>query len=228
MFSQLPCFGVCAELDATNELPCPGRLEHFVEGALGVRVEVVAHQGDLLAVGVASFQQAGDLQRPVHLPAPGPGRRLPPTRQRFAEQEDRGRAGPFVLVVDTPGTLLRGRHRRTGFPDQLHRLLVHAHDGTIRIVGFLIQVQDLFHVRRELGIGLWRDHPILDFPPRHAVFLSVRRMVSWLIDSTTPNSTTRRANSRSDQFAKPPRGRPQTQGDDLGLLFAVEQLLDRR
>ena len=32
-----------------------------------------------------------------------------------------------------------------------------------------------------------RDHPILDFPPRHAVFLSVRRMVSWLIDSTTPN-----------------------------------------
>ena len=92
-------------------------------------------------MGVASFQQAGDFQGPVHLPAPGPGRRLPPTRQRFAEQDDRGRAGPFVLVVDTSGTLLRGRHRRTGFPDQLHRLLVHAHDGTIRIVGFLIQVQ---------------------------------------------------------------------------------------
>ena len=170
-------------------------------GALRVRVEVVAHQGDLLAFGVASFQQAGDLQRPVHLRAPGPGRRLPPTRQRFAEQEDRGRAGPFVLVVDTPGTLLRGRHRRAGFLDQLHRLRVHAHDGTIRIVGFLIQIQDLFHVRHELGIGLRRDHPVLDFPLRHAVFFSVRRMVSWLIDSTTPNSTTRRANRRNDQFA---------------------------
>ena len=41
--------------------------------------------------------------------------------QRLAEQEDRGRAGPFVLVVDTPGTVLRGRHRRAGFLDQLHR-----------------------------------------------------------------------------------------------------------
>ena len=39
-------------------------------------------------------------------------------------------------------------------------------------------------------------------------FLSVLRMVSWLIDSTTPNSTTRRANSRSDQFAKPLGGGP--------------------
>ena len=62
-----PVFRRVAELDATNQFPCPGRLEHFVEGSLGVRVEVVAHQGDLRAVGVASFQQAGDLQRPVHL-----------------------------------------------------------------------------------------------------------------------------------------------------------------
>ena len=86
MFSQLPCFGVWQNSMRTNQLPCPGRLEHFVEGALRVRVEVVAHQGDLLAFGVASFQQAGDLQRPVHLRAPGPGRRLPPTRQRFATE----------------------------------------------------------------------------------------------------------------------------------------------
>ena len=196
-----PVFRRVAELDATNQFPCPGRLEHFVEGSLGVRVEVVAHQDDLRAVGVASFQQAGDLQRPVHLRTPRPGRRLPPTRQRFAEQEDRGRAGPFVLVVDTPGTVLRGRHRRAGFLDQLHRLLVHAHDGTIRIVGFLIQIQDLFHVRHELGIGLRRDHPVLDPPLGHPVFFSVRRMVSWLIDSTTANSTTRRASRRNDQFA---------------------------
>ena len=196
-----PVFRRVAELDATNQFPCPGRLEHFVEGSLGVRVEVVAHQGDLLAFGVASFQQAGDLQRPVHLRTPGPGGRLPPTRQRLAEQEDRGRAGPFVLVVDTPGTVLRGRHRRAGFLDQLHRLLVHAHDGTIRIVGFLIQIQDLFHVRHELGIGLRRDHPVLDFPLGHPVFFSVRRMVSWLIDSMIANSTTRRASRRNDQFA---------------------------
>ena len=84
---------------------------------------------------------------------------------------------------------------------KLHRLLVHAHDGTIRIVGFLIQVQDLFHARHELGIGLRRDHSVLDFPPGYPVFFRVRRMVSWLIDSTIANSTTRRASRRNDQFA---------------------------
>ena len=80
-------------------------------------------------------------------------------------------------------------------------LSAEAHDGTIRIVGFLIQIQDLFHVRHELGIGLRRDHPVLDFPLGHPVFFSVRRMVSWLTDSTIANSTTLRASRRSDQFA---------------------------
>ena len=127
-----------------------------------MRVEVVAHQGDPRAVGVASFQQPGDLHRPVRLRTPGPRRRLPPTRQRLAEQEDRGRAGPFVLVVDAARARLRGRHRRARFLDQLHRLLIHAHDRTIRVVGSLIQIQDLFHVRHELGISLRRDHPEWD------------------------------------------------------------------
>ena len=62
-------------------------------------------------------------------------------------------------------------------------------------------VQDLFHARHELGIGLRRDHPVLDFPPGHPVSFRVRRMVSWLIDSTIANSTTRRASRRNDQFA---------------------------
>ena len=62
-------------------------------------------------------------------------------------------------------------------------------------------VEDQFHVRHEFGIGLRRNHPVLDFPLRHVVFFSVRRMVSWLTDSTSPNSTTRRANSRNDQLA---------------------------
>ena len=79
--------------------------------------------------------------------------------------------------------------------------IIHAHDGTIRVVGLLIQIQNLLHVRHELGISLRRDHPVLDLPPGHLVFFSVRRIVSWLTDSTTPNSTTRRANSRNDQFA---------------------------
>ena len=52
-----------AELEATNQFPSPDRLEHFVERPLRVRVEVVADQGDLRALGVA---------------APPAGRRPPP------------------------------------------------------------------------------------------------------------------------------------------------------
>ena len=51
-----------------------------------------------------------------------------------------------ALVVDAARARLRGRHRRARFLDQLHRLLIHAHDRTIRVVGSLIQIQDLFHL----------------------------------------------------------------------------------
>ena len=124
MFNQSAVFRRVAELEATNQLPGPGRLEHFVEGALGVRVQVVAHQDDLLALGVAALQQAGHLHCPVRLRAPGPRRRLPPARQRLGEQEDRGRARPFVIVVDTAGSMRRGGHRRARLLDQLHRLFM--------------------------------------------------------------------------------------------------------
>ena len=39
------------------------------------------------------------------------------------------------------------------------------------------------------------------FRQGHPVFFSVRRMVSWLTDSTISSSTTRRASSRNDQWA---------------------------
>ena len=56
--------------------------------------------------------------------------------------------------------------------------------------------------RHELGIGLSGGiTQYCDLPLGHAVFFSVRRMVSWLTDSTISSSTTLRANSRNDQFA---------------------------
>ena len=60
------------------------------------------------------------------------------------------------------------------------------------LVRLRIHVEDLFHARREAQYSTFRRHP---------VFFSVRRTVSWLIDSTIANSTTRRASSRNDQFA---------------------------
>ena len=216
-----------AKLDAARQFPGPGRLERCVEGSLRMRVEVVEHQDDLVAVGVAPCQQASDLASPVRFRPPLAGGRLPPARQGVAEQEDRRRAGPFVLVIHAPGTVLRRRDRRAGFLDQLHGLLVHARHRALRVKATLVGFQDLFHARREFGVGLGGGSPSMG--PRAPIcrFLSVRLIVSWLIDGTISSATTRRASNRSDQFAQPSvaaRG----VGANPRLLLAVEQLRHRR
>ena len=95
--------------------------------------------------------------------------------------------------------------------------------GIPRVVRPGVHVQHFFHARREFGIGLRRDDPVLDLPLRHPVFFSVRRTVSWLTDSTISNATACSASSRSVQLANPSGG-AEPQGNDLGLLLAVQHL----
>ena len=121
--------------------------------------------------------------------------------------------------------------RRIGRPrffHQLHRLFVHADHRTSRIVRLLVGFQDVFHVRDEFGVRLRRDHPVLDLPLRHAVFFSVCRTVSWLIVSTIFQ-----LDDLASQQPQRPVGvalgrRPESHGDDLGLLLAVEKFPSRR
>ncbi len=80
-------------------------------------------------------------------------------------------------------------NRDTGLTDELDRLFVHAHDRALRIVGFFIGFQHFLHVGDELAIGLRRNHPVLNLALRQAVFLSVVRTVSGLMDSTISSST---------------------------------------
>ena len=72
-----------------------------VERSLGVRVEVIADQGDLCTVGVTRVQQVGHLDRPVDLGALLAGGRLAKAAQRFREQENARGALALVFVIDT-------------------------------------------------------------------------------------------------------------------------------
>ena len=128
-------------------------------------------------------------------------RRRPPAAQRLAELEDGRRARPLVLIIRPPLRMLRRRRQRPlRFPIQLHRLLVPAHHRLLPILRLGIGFQRFFHRRDEFRVLLRRNHPVLQLVPRDAVFFSVCRAVSWLMEATMPNSTTRRVSSRSDQF----------------------------
>src|SRR5665213_4574103 len=104
--------------------------------------------------------------------------------------------------------LAGGRERHARLLEQLDRLLVHADHRVPGIIWLSIGFQNLFHARNELAIGLRGNHPVVDLPLGHPVFLSVRRTVSWLIDLAISNATTCSASSRSVQLEHPGGGVP--------------------
>ena len=116
-------FGGVAELDAADELSGALRFEGFVERADRVRVEVVAHEDHLRAVGVTALEQAGHFDRPIDLGAPLADGHFAPPGERFSEQENARGPGAFVLVVDTLGVRLGRGNRLPRFLQQLHRLI---------------------------------------------------------------------------------------------------------
>lgn len=94
-------------------------------------------------------------------------------------------------------------------PKQLAGPLVKADYCSVRIVGLLVEVQDLFHPPHELGVVLGRDHPLLDEVRLEFVFLSVLGTVSCETFSTIPSSTALCAKSLKDQRLRPRGGSEQ-------------------
>jgi hypothetical protein len=77
------------------------------------------------------------------------------------------------------------RKRLSHLGQQLAGPLVEAEDyWSLRIIGLLVEVQDLFHPPHELllGVVLGRDYPLLDQVRLEFVFLSVLRTPSLMRD----------------------------------------------
>ena len=81
-------------------------LEDFVERAFGMGVQVVHHQCDDLAVGVARVEQVSHFQSPVDFRAVGACRGLSISAKRFGEYENACCAISLVLIVNTLAMLL--------------------------------------------------------------------------------------------------------------------------
>src|SRR5829696_2018114 len=118
----------------------------------------------------------------------------------FEGQEHVGHTPSLILKVDTLWLAGLAGKRLSHLGQQLAWPLVETHYGSLRIVGLLVKVQDLFHPPHELlGVVLGWDHPLLDQVRLEFVFLSVLRTVSCETFSTMPSSTALSASSLKDQ-----------------------------
>jgi len=82
-------------------------------------------------------------------------------RQRFAPEEDVLDATSFVLIV------LSCRHARTRWErlahigQQLFGQFIETDHGPSRVLGFGIEIEQIFHLGHEVGIFLGRNAPLL-------------------------------------------------------------------
>lgn len=115
---------------------------------------------------------------PIDFGLPVANPNVAPPGEWFGKHEDVRYARAFVLVINTPGMILGRRDRTLDFFHQLHRLLVHAQHGNIRVVRPGIDVQHIFHLSRKFCICFGGNHPVLGRAfGTHSVFFSVRRTV---------------------------------------------------
>ena len=140
-----------AEFDPFQVRSRKVRFKRFIERAFGVRVEVVAHEGHIRAIGIARIQYVRDFDRPVGLRPPCAGGRLSETRERFGKHENAGRPIAFVFVIHTLAMLRRRGDRHPRFLEQLDRLFVHTQHGMLWIVRFRVGFQHVFHAGHELA-----------------------------------------------------------------------------
>ena len=144
----------------------------FVERPLGENIQVIAYQRDPLTARIASVQQMRDFLSPIVLGAARSGYRLSTVGDRLNKDKDAHRPLPFVFIVDPLRMLPSCRDRHTRLTNELHCLLVHAHDAADGIGDFVLRLQHLFDVRYKLTFRIGNNYPILAFPLSDTVLLA--------------------------------------------------------
>ena len=172
------------------------RIKGFIQRSFGVGMQIVHHEANRLHVGIMLVNQFFDQVRPIHFCSLRSDFGLPLTCEWLKSDKHVCRPIPLVLCV-IPSWLARLRwERRTNFPHQLSRHVVHTHLGTLRVIRCFIDIEDFFHVTDQGSILLWWKAPFLLLPGLKCTFLKVRRMVSCDTDAITSNSTILSASMR--------------------------------
>ena len=140
---------------------------------------------------------------------------MAPAFQGCEQHEQIGRSIAFVLIVITREPPGFEGDRHACFGEQLLRRLIQAYQGALWIVGLVINLQLIFHVRHECRICLRRNDKLLVQVRLENVFFRVRPIVLSLTRATMFNSTTLSSNSRKVHFARPFGGSEQARAISL-------------
>src|ERR1700688_3339146 len=150
---------------------------------------------------------------------------MAPAFQGCEQHEQIRRSVAFVFIIITRDTPRFRWDRRAGFGDQLLRRLIQTYQGALWIVGLVINLQHIFHVRHERRICLRRNDKLLVQVRLENVVFSVRPIVLSLARGTMFNSTTLSSKSRKVHFARPLGGSEQAR--EISLASAAPSKVRR-
>ena len=164
-------------------------------------VEIILNQNDLYGVTEVNVGYLFEKVCIVNGRAPICDLDVPPPFKRSNHHEKVGRAITFIFIIDT--CMLSWLHKlgRAHFANELFGLLVKANQGSLRIMGALINLQHIFHVRDKSRVLLRRYHPVLFDMGLQLVFFKARAIVLGLAEGTISRATTLLANNCNVQRA---------------------------
>jgi hypothetical protein len=98
--------------------------------------------------------------------------------QWFEEHEQIGDATSFVFVIRPFWFAWLHGKRLLGIHEKLFGHFINANQRAFRVIGLLVDFQNVFHIAHECGTGLGWDTPLFSQPGFELIFLSVVRIVS--------------------------------------------------
>ena len=134
-------------------------------------VEVVHDKDDSVTVRIADIHQIFDFLGPVKGSAVLPNAYMPYTSDRFHQYKYATGAVTHIFAINLLGVSWTHGERLSGLPQQLVRLFIHAYHWYGRVIGHLINVQNVFHTGYKFRVFFGRDTPVVIFVWSQFIFL---------------------------------------------------------
>lgn len=194
------------ELQFFHQLPGFFGRVSFIERGRRVGVEIVQDYPDFFCFRPVDVNHFIHTNGKILFGTPGGHFHVSPTGQGFQKykQVAGSFAAVFVVIADRFSRLKRQGLSR--FADQLIRNLVKTDHGIVRLVGFSIQIQNVFHPPDEFSLNDRGNAPFLPYPRLELIFFSDRRTASTERLSKWVKATRRSVNNCTVQRLRPSGG----------------------